>query len=185
MGLEGETELLDQVREDLTELWENYRVDAQNMCLISKDADVKDILEQKVPLTPEKEIETDKTEAPKEEEFTPIKDQNSETEEPEVKPEPQETPIEETTQNVEQELQDYPNQDALELSDNGEPLEDNTGVKPEIAEGDISQNTEPEKVDEQKTAQDSENKTPVLDENNPYTTKLFKLKSEFRHFILE
>jgi len=184
---DGEAELLDEVREDLTELWENYRVDAQNMCLVSLNADVQDILEQKVPSTPEKDIETEKKEAPapKEEEFTPIKDQNSETEEPEVKAEPKETLIEENNQNVEQELQDYPNQDALEQIDNAEPLEDNTGVKPEIAEGDLSHVTEPEKEGEQNNAEDSEKKAEIKDENNPYRTKLFKLKSEFRHFILE
>jgi len=138
---EGETEILDAVREDLTEMWENYRVDAQNMCLVSLNSDVQEILEQKVPKSPEKEIEiVEKVEdAPKEEEFTPIKDQNSETEEPEVKSEPKETPTEETTENVEQELQDYPNQDALEQNEEAEPLEDNTGVKPEIAECDTSQ----------------------------------------------
>merc|ERR1712232_283488 len=125
---------------------------------------VQDILEQKVPRTPEKDIETEETE---------------------VKAEPKETPIEENNQNVEQDLQDYPNQDALEQVDNAEPLEDNTGVKPEIAEGDLSHVTEPEKEGEQNNAEDSEKKAEIKDENNPYRTKLFKLKSEFRHFILE
>merc|ERR1711974_206535 len=38
---DGEAELLDEVREDLTELWDNYRVDAQNMCLVSLNSDVQ------------------------------------------------------------------------------------------------------------------------------------------------
>jgi hypothetical protein len=50
---EGETEILDAVREDLAEMWENYRVDAQNMCLVSLNSDVQEILEQKVPKSPE------------------------------------------------------------------------------------------------------------------------------------
>merc|ERR1711976_674969 len=107
-------------------------------------------------------------------------DQNSEAEEPK----PEETPTEETTENIEKELQDYPNQDALEQNEEEEPLEDNTGVKPEMAEGHLSQ-VESEKESEEKVTQDVEKKTEILDENNPYCTKLFKLKTEFRHFILE
>jgi len=190
-AFEGETEVIDQVREDLTDLWENYKVDAELMCLVSLNSDVQEILEQKVPKSPEKNVEAQNEEvAQKEEEFTPIKDQNSETEESPAKvksPAKVESPArvepEETTteQTMEQELQNYPNQDALEQ--NEEPIEDNTEVKPEIAEGDLSQVAESEKDGE--NAQETEVKAEIKDENNPYRTKLYKLKKEFRYFLLE
>merc|ERR1712183_596620 len=91
---------------------------------------------------------------------------------------PEETTTEQT---MEQELQNYPNQDALEQ--NEEPIEDNTEVKPEIAEGDLSQVAESEKDGE--NAQETEVKAEIEDENNPYRTKLYKLKKEFRYFLLE
>lgn len=204
-----EAAIIKEAQNDLLSLWENYTVDPENMCLISlKTGEVEEILQQIVPSSreesPKKEESPQKNESPikvdspkkeesarkesqndeeanKEEEFTPIKDQNE-------SPENEENLVEETKDEPVEEVKEEHIEEIKE-----EPVEQDE-TKQEVVEIKEEETVEPQESKQVETVEKNAEKfeAPVIyqksvaeDLFNPYRNKLFRLRKEFKNFILE